>query len=133
MVQSHGDIGSETPVPSPQPHHTLTYTQEHFPEVLRQPRAWEHFPDVGVWVCEPGTRHLLAARPTGWSSSLTPSPLLPDLLAANRSAIFLGSRGPLDLQVLYLDEYRDRLFLGGRDTLYSLRLNKGWPDPREVS
>ncbi|KFO25207.1 semaphorin-3G [Fukomys damarensis] len=55
-----------------------------------------------------------------------------DLLSANRSAIFLGSRGSLDLQAMYLDEYRDRLFLGGRDALYSLRLDQAWPDPREV-
>lgn len=34
---------------------------------------------------------------------------------------------------MYLDEYRDRLFLGGRDALYSLRLDQAWPDPREVS
>uniref|UniRef100_A0A4W2E3Q7 Semaphorin 3G n=1 Tax=Bos indicus x Bos taurus TaxID=30522 RepID=A0A4W2E3Q7_BOBOX len=55
-----------------------------------------------------------------------------DLLSANRSAIFLGPRGSLDLQALYLDEYRDRLFLGGRDAIYSLRLDQTWPDPREV-
>ncbi|XP_045386002.1 semaphorin-3G isoform X1 [Lemur catta] len=55
-----------------------------------------------------------------------------DLLSANRSAIFLGPRGSLDLQAMYLDEYRDRLFLGGLDTLYSLRLDQVWPDPREV-
>ncbi|KAM5279581.1 semaphorin-3G [Ctenodactylus gundi] len=55
-----------------------------------------------------------------------------DLLSANRSAIFLGPRGSLDLRAMYLDEYRDRLFLGGRNALYSLRLDQGWPDPREV-
>lgn len=33
---------------------------------------------------------------------------------------------------MYLDEYRDRLFLGGRDALYSLRLDQAWPDPWEV-
>ncbi|XP_003410111.1 semaphorin-3G [Loxodonta africana] len=55
-----------------------------------------------------------------------------DLLSANRSAIFLGPRGSLDLRAMYLDEYRDRLFLGGRDALYSLRLDQTWPDPREV-
>ncbi|XP_036733558.2 semaphorin-3G isoform X4 [Manis pentadactyla] len=55
-----------------------------------------------------------------------------DLLSANRSAVFLGPRGSLDLRALYLDEYRDRLFLGGRDALYSLRLDQAWPDPREV-
>lgn len=34
---------------------------------------------------------------------------------------------------MYLDEYRDRLFLGGRDVIYSLRLDQAWSDPREVS
>ena len=34
---------------------------------------------------------------------------------------------------MYLDEYRDRLFLGGRDAIYSLRLDQSWLDPREVS
>lgn len=34
---------------------------------------------------------------------------------------------------MYLDEYRDRLFLGGRDAIYSLKLDQPWADPREVS
>lgn len=34
---------------------------------------------------------------------------------------------------MYLDEYRDCLFLGGRDALYSLQLDQAWLDPREVS
>ncbi|ELV10378.1 Semaphorin-3G [Tupaia chinensis] len=55
-----------------------------------------------------------------------------DLLSANRSAIFLGPRGSLGLRALYLDEYRDRLFLGGRDALYSLRLDQAWPDTKET-
>ncbi|XP_054537914.1 semaphorin-3G isoform X2 [Pan troglodytes] len=54
------------------------------------------------------------------------------LLSANRSAIFLGPQGSLNLQAMYLDEYRDRLFLGGLDALYSLRLDQAWPDPQEV-
>ncbi|XP_028747122.1 semaphorin-3G isoform X2 [Peromyscus leucopus] len=77
--------------------------------------------------------------PHGGSPSPGPSPSVPrlrlsyrDLLSANRSALFLGPRGSLDLQVMFLDEYRDRLFLGGRDALYSLRLDQAWPDPREV-
>ncbi|XP_024602043.1 semaphorin-3G isoform X3 [Neophocaena asiaeorientalis asiaeorientalis] len=71
--------------------------------------------------------------------SLSPGPSMPrlrlsyrDLLSANRSAVFLGPRGSLDLRALYLDEYRDRLFLGGRDAIYSLRLDQAWLDPREV-
>ncbi|XP_074054234.1 semaphorin-3G [Macrotis lagotis] len=55
-----------------------------------------------------------------------------DLLTTNRSTLFLGPRGKLDLRALYLDEYRDRLFLGGRDTLYSLRLDQAGPDPKEI-
>lgn len=34
---------------------------------------------------------------------------------------------------MYLDEYRDRLFLGGRDAIYSLQLDQAWTDSREVS
>ncbi|XP_044240826.2 semaphorin-3G isoform X3 [Ursus arctos] len=71
--------------------------------------------------------------------STSPGPSVPrlrlsyrDLLSANRSAVFLGPRGSLDLRAMYLDEYRDRLFLGGRDAIYSLRLDHSWPDPREV-
>ncbi|XP_008701916.2 semaphorin-3G [Ursus maritimus] len=71
--------------------------------------------------------------------STSPGPSVPrlrlsyrDLLSANRSAVFLGPRGSLDLRAMYLDEYRDRLFLGGRDAIYSLRLDQSWPDPREV-
>ncbi|KAM4881059.1 semaphorin-3G [Thomomys bottae] len=75
-----------------------------------------------------------SSRSSSSSSSSVPRLRLSyqDLLSANRSAIFLGPRGSLDLQAMYLDEYRDRLFLGGRDALYSLRLDKAWPDPREV-
>ncbi|XP_038628637.1 semaphorin-3G isoform X1 [Tachyglossus aculeatus] len=56
-----------------------------------------------------------------------------DLLATNRSALFLGPRGFLDMRGLHLDEYRDRLFLGGRDALYSLRLDQDGADPKEIS
>lgn len=69
---------------------------------------------------------------SGLSKALTAPCCLLDLLSANRSAVFLGPRGSLDLHALYLDEYRDRIFLGGRDALYSLRLDQAWPDPREV-
>ncbi|KAM5231166.1 semaphorin-3G isoform 2-T2 [Hipposideros larvatus] len=71
--------------------------------------------------------------------SPSPGPSVPrlrlsyrDLLSANRSSVFLGPRGSLGLRAMYLDEYRDRLFLGGRDTIYSLRLDQAWPDPREA-
>uniref|UniRef100_A0A8C6VDD1 Semaphorin 3G n=1 Tax=Naja naja TaxID=35670 RepID=A0A8C6VDD1_NAJNA len=69
------------------------------------------------------------------------SPKLYDLLATNRSVLFLGHWGSLDFRSLYLDEYRDRLFIGGKDTLYSLRLDqtnmdvkeKGWKRTKERS
>uniref|UniRef100_A0A8D2LIC0 Semaphorin 3G n=1 Tax=Varanus komodoensis TaxID=61221 RepID=A0A8D2LIC0_VARKO len=55
-----------------------------------------------------------------------------DLLATNRSILFLGHRGILDFRSLYLDEYRDRLFIGGKDTLYSLRLDQTNMDAKEI-
>uniref|UniRef100_A0A8C8VID1 Semaphorin 3G n=1 Tax=Pelusios castaneus TaxID=367368 RepID=A0A8C8VID1_9SAUR len=55
-----------------------------------------------------------------------------DLLAANRSVLFLGHRGFLDFRSLYLDEYRDRLFIGGKDTLYSLQLDRPSMEAKEI-
>uniref|UniRef100_A0A673GDB9 Semaphorin-3G-like n=1 Tax=Sinocyclocheilus rhinocerous TaxID=307959 RepID=A0A673GDB9_9TELE len=46
-----------------------------------------------------------------------------DLLATNRTSIFSGFNGDLHLSAVFLDEYHDRLFLGGKDVLYSLRLD----------
>ncbi|KAL1269832.1 hypothetical protein QQF64_032121 [Cirrhinus molitorella] len=46
-----------------------------------------------------------------------------DLLATNRTSIFNGFHGDLHLSAVFLDEYHDRLFLGGKDVLYSLRLD----------
>uniref|UniRef100_A0A8C2SJP8 Semaphorin 3G n=1 Tax=Capra hircus TaxID=9925 RepID=A0A8C2SJP8_CAPHI len=102
-------------------------------------------------LCKQLAPPFLSMAPSAWAvccllgclllrgGSPSPGPSVPrlrlsfrDLLSANRSAIFLGPRGSLDLQALYLDEYRDRLFLGGRDAIYSLRLDQTWPDPREV-
>ncbi|NXE55408.1 SEM3G protein, partial [Casuarius casuarius] len=51
----------------------------------------------------------------------------------NRSVLFFGLRGPLGFRSLYLDEYRDRLFVGGKDVLYSLRLDRAGADAKEVS
>uniref|UniRef100_A0A671LYT7 Sema domain-containing protein n=1 Tax=Sinocyclocheilus anshuiensis TaxID=1608454 RepID=A0A671LYT7_9TELE len=45
------------------------------------------------------------------------------LLATNRTSIFSGFNGDLHLSAVFLDEYHDRLFLGGKDVLYSLRLD----------
>ncbi|XP_029455360.1 semaphorin-3G isoform X1 [Rhinatrema bivittatum] len=55
-----------------------------------------------------------------------------DLLATNRSSLFIGHRGFLDFRSLYVDEYRDRLFIGGKDTLYSLRLDQTNTDAKEI-
>ncbi|XP_043102735.1 sema domain, immunoglobulin domain (Ig), short basic domain, secreted, (semaphorin) 3bl [Puntigrus tetrazona] len=49
--------------------------------------------------------------------------LYKDLLATNRTSIFSGFNGDLHLSAVFLDEYHDRLFLGGKDVLYSLRLD----------
>ncbi|KAJ1109534.1 hypothetical protein NDU88_006894 [Pleurodeles waltl] len=56
-----------------------------------------------------------------------------DLLSTNRSTIFIGHRGFLDFRSLYVDEYRDRIFIGGRDVLYSLRLDQSQTDVKEIN
>uniref|UniRef100_A0AAZ3S3H1 Sema domain, immunoglobulin domain (Ig), short basic domain, secreted, (semaphorin) 3bl n=1 Tax=Oncorhynchus tshawytscha TaxID=74940 RepID=A0AAZ3S3H1_ONCTS len=54
------------------------------------------------------------------------------LVATNRSSIFSGHHGQLSLSALFLDEYHDRLFLGGKDVLYSLRLDHTNLDSKEI-
>lgn len=56
-----------------------------------------------------------------------------DLLTTNRSSVFSGHHGQLSITAVYLDEYRDRLFLGGKDVLYSLMLGPGSSESKEVS
>ncbi|XP_048873047.1 sema domain, immunoglobulin domain (Ig), short basic domain, secreted, (semaphorin) 3bl [Brienomyrus brachyistius] len=56
-----------------------------------------------------------------------------DLLATNRSTIFSGQWGSLSLSSVFLDEYRDRLFLGGKDVLYSLPLDHTYSDAKEIA
>lgn len=56
-----------------------------------------------------------------------------DLQSTNRSSIFNGHHGQLTLSAVYLDEYRDRLFLGGKDVLYSLLLGPTSSESKEVS
>ncbi|NWV65412.1 SEM3G protein, partial [Malurus elegans] len=51
---------------------------------------------------------------------------------SNRSVPFFGHRGFLGLRSLYLDEYRDRLFIGGKDVLYSLLLDGANADTKEI-
>uniref|UniRef100_A0A8C5D7W4 Sema domain, immunoglobulin domain (Ig), short basic domain, secreted, (semaphorin) 3bl n=1 Tax=Gouania willdenowi TaxID=441366 RepID=A0A8C5D7W4_GOUWI len=65
------------------------------------------------------------------SYSLT-SPLPADLLSTNRSSIFSGHHGQLTLTSVFLDEYRDRLFLGGKDVLYSLMLGPTSTESKEL-
>ena len=54
-------------------------------------------------------------------------------MGTNRSVLFFGHRGFLGFRSLYLDEYRDRLFIGGKDVLYSLLLDGASADAKEVS
>uniref|UniRef100_A0A663MF59 Semaphorin 3G n=1 Tax=Athene cunicularia TaxID=194338 RepID=A0A663MF59_ATHCN len=56
----------------------------------------------------------------------------PRLLGTNRSVLFFGNRGFLGFRSLYLDEYRDRLFIGGKDVLYSLLLDGASMDAKEI-
>uniref|UniRef100_A0A8C4ITC8 Sema domain, immunoglobulin domain (Ig), short basic domain, secreted, (semaphorin) 3bl n=1 Tax=Dicentrarchus labrax TaxID=13489 RepID=A0A8C4ITC8_DICLA len=60
------------------------------------------------------------------------SPLPADLLSTNRSSIFSGHHGQLSLTAVFLDEYRDRLFLGGKDVLYSLLLGPASSESKEI-
>ncbi|XP_072419205.1 semaphorin-3E-like [Chiloscyllium punctatum] len=55
-----------------------------------------------------------------------------ELWELNRSTVFHGPRGFLDLQTVFLDEYQDRLFVGGRDLVYSLSLDHIAKDYQEV-
>ncbi|XP_054023108.1 semaphorin-3G [Dryobates pubescens] len=82
---------------------------------------------VPVWVCSLGAALLAAGR------SL-PRLRLPyrELVGTNRSVLFFGHRGVLGFRSLYLDEYRDRLFIGGKDVLYSLLLDRTTEDVREI-
>ncbi|PKU37717.1 ubiquitin carboxyl-terminal hydrolase hypothetical protein [Limosa lapponica baueri] len=56
-----------------------------------------------------------------------------ELLGTNRSVLFFGHRGFLGFRSLYLDEYRDRLFIGGKDVLYSLLLDGPSADAKEAT
>uniref|UniRef100_A0A3P8V2J2 Sema domain, immunoglobulin domain (Ig), short basic domain, secreted, (semaphorin) 3bl n=1 Tax=Cynoglossus semilaevis TaxID=244447 RepID=A0A3P8V2J2_CYNSE len=56
-----------------------------------------------------------------------------DLLTTNRSSVFSGHHGQLSITAVYLDEYRDRLFLGGKDVLYSLMLGPGSSESKEIN
>ncbi|XP_018417871.1 PREDICTED: semaphorin-3E [Nanorana parkeri] len=45
-----------------------------------------------------------------------------ELLDLNRTSVFQNPHGVLDLCTMYLDEYQERLFVGGKDFVYSLSL-----------
>ncbi|XP_078409233.1 semaphorin-3E-like [Cetorhinus maximus] len=55
-----------------------------------------------------------------------------ELWELNRTTVFHGPRGYFDLRTLLLDEYQDRLFVGGRDLVYSLSLDRIDEDYQEV-
>ncbi|XP_071331307.1 sema domain, immunoglobulin domain (Ig), short basic domain, secreted, (semaphorin) 3bl isoform X2 [Trachinotus anak] len=55
-----------------------------------------------------------------------------DLQSTNRSTVFSGHHGQLSLTAVFLDEYRDRLFLGGKDVLYSLMLGPASSESKEI-
>ncbi|XP_057263789.1 semaphorin-3G [Pezoporus wallicus] len=82
---------------------------------------------VSVCVCWLGAVLLAAERSP-------PRLRLPyrDLLGTNRSVLFFGHRGFLGFRSLYLDEYHDRLFIGGKDVLYSLLLDRANADAKEI-
>ncbi|XP_070950855.1 semaphorin-3E isoform X2 [Macaca nemestrina] len=47
-----------------------------------------------------------------------------ELLNLNRTSVFHSPFGFLDLHTMLLDEYQERLFVGGRDLVYSLSLER---------
>ncbi|XP_067861479.1 semaphorin-3E-like [Heptranchias perlo] len=55
-----------------------------------------------------------------------------ELWELNRTTVFHGPRGFLDLRTVLLDEYQERLFVGGRDLVYSLSLDRINEDYREI-
>ncbi|KAB0407392.1 hypothetical protein E2I00_006003, partial [Balaenoptera physalus] len=55
-----------------------------------------------------------------------------ELLDLNRTSVFHSPFGFLDLQTMLLDEYQERLFVGGKDLVYSLSLEHISSDYREA-
>ncbi|XP_068962688.1 semaphorin-3E-like [Petaurus breviceps papuanus] len=55
-----------------------------------------------------------------------------ELWDLNRTSIFHSPFGFLDLHVMLLDEYQERLFVGGRDLMYSLNLDGVSEGYREI-
>ncbi|KAM9078444.1 semaphorin-3E [Megaptera novaeangliae] len=73
---------------------------------------------------------------TGGHTADTPHPRLrlshKELLDLNRTSVFHSPFGFLDLQTMLLDEYQERLFVGGKDLVYSLSLEHISSDYREI-
>ncbi|KAJ0036635.1 hypothetical protein NQD34_005312 [Periophthalmus magnuspinnatus] len=55
-----------------------------------------------------------------------------DMVSSNRSLVFNGHQGQLSVSSVFLDEYRDRLFIGGKDVLYSLLLRPTGQESKEI-
>ncbi|XP_072509326.1 semaphorin-3E isoform X1 [Notamacropus eugenii] len=55
-----------------------------------------------------------------------------ELWDLNRTSVFHSPFGFLDLHVMLLDEYQERLFVGGRDLVYSLNLDRVSEGYREI-
>ncbi|XP_078530307.1 semaphorin-3E isoform X1 [Lissotriton helveticus] len=55
-----------------------------------------------------------------------------ELWDLNRTSVFHRPAGALDLRVMLLDEYQERLFVGGRDLVYSLSLDHVSDNHKEI-
>ncbi|KAM4676777.1 semaphorin-3E [Discoglossus pictus] len=55
-----------------------------------------------------------------------------ELWDLNRTSVFHSPFGFLDLRIMHLDEYQERLFVGGRDLLYSLSLDQVSQNYKEI-
>ncbi|XP_043933788.1 semaphorin-3G-like [Protopterus annectens] len=77
---------------------------------------------------------ILEVNSSSYRESLVPRLRLSyqDLLSSNRTHLFAGLHGFLDFRVMFVDEYHDRLFIGGKDALYSLALDKSNTEVKEI-
>lgn len=85
-------------------------------------------------LCSECISYMIKVRVTSvcFSHYSSVSPSSTDLQSTNRSSIFSGHHGQLALSAVFLDEYRDRLFLGGKDVMYSLMLGPISSESKEV-
>uniref|UniRef100_A0A493TRV6 Semaphorin 3E n=2 Tax=Anas TaxID=8835 RepID=A0A493TRV6_ANAPP len=79
---------------------------------------------------------LLLELPMGCHATDTRQPRLrlshKELWDLNRTSVFHSPFGYLGLHIMLLDEYQERLFVGGRDLLYSLSLDRVSDNYREI-